>query len=245
MHRSRQPLTLWFYAAYLVSTIGPGMSAVQFQRQTGIKNYQTAFMMLHKLRAGMVNEDRTKLNGVVQVDETYVGGEKPGLRGRGAGGKVIVAVAAEMHGGSVSRIRLKVIPDVKGATLTKFVKANAVKGSTIITDDWAGYNLLKQEGYRHIVDASALKNAHRIISNLKTWILGTHHGVSPQHLQAYLNEFMFRSNRKVTPMAAFQTVLGLGSKRVGPTYEGLYGVAKLLKTAWVHPNPKKKTKVKR
>jgi len=90
-------------------------------------------MMLHKLRAGMVNLDRTKLNGILQVDETYVGGEKPGLRGRGAFGKVIVVGAAEIKGRGISRIRLTVVLDVKGNTLTKFVKTNAVKGSTIIT----------------------------------------------------------------------------------------------------------------
>ena len=133
MHRTKQPLTVWFYAAYLVSTVTPGMSAIQFQRQTGIANYRTSFMMLHKLRAGMVNLDRTKLNGILQVDETYVGGEKPGLRGRGAFGKVIVVGAAEIKGRGISRIRLTVVLDVKGNTLTKFVKTNAVKGSTIIT----------------------------------------------------------------------------------------------------------------
>lgn len=239
MHRSKQPLTLWFYAAYLVTTIGTGMSAVQFQRQVGIQNYQTAFMMLHKLRAGMVDRDRTRLQGIVQVDETYVGGEKPGLRGRGASGKVIVAIAVEMRGASVSRIRLRIIPNVKTDTLTGFVKDNVQAGSTIITDDWSGYGGLEREGYRHVVDMAGLKNAHRIIANLKTWLVGTHKGVSPQHLQAYLNEFTFRTNRRVTPMAAFQTTLGLGSKMIGPTYEGLYGIAKHRKTAWVHPNPKR------
>ena len=238
MHKSRQPLTLWFYAAYLVSTIGPGMSAIQFQRQTGIPNYQTAFMMLHKLRAGMVNQERSRLSGIIQVDETYVGGEKPGIRGRGASGKVIVAGAAEMRGKSISRMRLRIIPDVKMGTLTHFVRENVIEGSTIITDDWGGYNGLSEAGYRHVVDASLLGNIHKVFSNLKSWLIGTHHGVSPQHLQAYLNEFMFRLNRRVTPMAAFQTVLGLGSQRVGPTYEGLYGVAKHSKLAWVHPNPK-------
>jgi len=214
------------------------MSALQFQRQTGIKNYQTAFMMLHKLRSGMVNQDRSKLSGIVQVDETYIGGEKPGLRGRGASGKVIVACTAEIRGNKISRIRLRIIPNVKADTLTKFVKDNATSGSTVITDDWLGYNCLSSEGYSHIVDSAALVNIHRVFANLKTWLVGTHKGVSPQHLQAYLNEFMFRMNRRVTPMAAFQTALGLGSKRLGPTYEGIYGIAKHYKTAWVHPNPK-------
>jgi len=73
---------------------------------------------------------------------------------------------------------------------------------------------------------------HRIFGNLKTWLLGTHHGrVTPKHLQAYLNEFVFRFNRRGTPMAAFQTVLGIGSQVHGPTYKGIYG------GKWKHPNP--------
>jgi len=234
MHRSKMPLTVWFHAAYLVSTITPGISAVQLQRQLGLSSYQTAFTMLHKLRAGMVREGRDKLGGVVQVDETYVGGKKPGLRGRGAAGKVIVAGVAEIRGRGISRIRLTVIPNVTGATLTKFVKENVVAGATVVTDDWGGYARLT--GYRHIVDEDALVNIHRVFSNLKAWLIGTHHGVSKQHLPAYLNEYTFRFNRRGTPMAAFQTALGLGTQRLGPTYKGLYGVAKGA-GKWEHPNP--------
>ncbi|GAG37322.1 unnamed protein product [marine sediment metagenome] len=212
------------------------MSAIQFQRQTGIKNYQTAYMMLHKLRSGMVSQDRTKLDGTIQVDETYVGGKKPGLRGRGAAGKVVVAGAAEIKNKKISRVRLKIIPNVNSQTLTKFVEKNAVKGSTIITDDWKGYNSLQSANYNRIIDDSELANLHKVFGNLKQWLVGTHKGVSPQHLQAYLNEFTFRLNRRVTPMAAFQTSLGLGTKKRGPTYKGLYGVAKG-KSEYQHPNP--------
>jgi len=227
---------MWFYAAYLVSTITPGISATQLQRQLGLSSYQTTYMMLQKLRAGMVREDRDKLGGVVQVDETYVGGKKPGLRGRAALGKAIVAGAAEIRGKGIARIRLRVIPNASSPTLTKFVKDNVISRATIVTDDWTGYMGLPKAGYRHIVDDSALVNIHRVFSNLKTWLRGTHHGVSRQHLQAYLNEYTFRFNRRGTPMAAFQTALGLGSQRLGPTYKGLYGVAKG-KGKWTHPNP--------
>jgi len=241
MHRSRMPLKLWFYAAYLVSTLTPGISALQFQRQVGLSSYQTAFTMLHKLRAGMVRVGRDKLTGIIEVDETYIGGEEEGKRGRGAGGKVIVAGAVDLRGKYANRVRLKVIPNVTQMTLTAFVKSNVVEGSTVKTDDWLGYNKLESAGYNHIVSTD-LVHIHRVFSNLKTWLLGTHHGaVSKQHLQAYLNEYTFRFNRRGTPMAAFQTVLGLGTKRLGPTYEGLYGIAKHSKLAWVHPNPKKKT----
>jgi transposase-like protein len=215
------------------------MSALQFQRQVGLSNYETAFAMLHKLRAAMVRAGRDRLSGIVEVDETYIGGKEAGPPGRGAKGKVIVAGAVDIRDKYANRIRLRVIPNVTGDTLTGFVKANVQEGSSVNTDDWRGYSRLNAAGYRHIV-ALELPHIHRVFSNLKTWLLGTHHGVSPQHLQAYLNEYVFRFNRRGTPMAAFQTVLGLAKERIGPTYKELYGVAKHGEFAWVHPNPKQK-----
>jgi transposase-like protein len=230
------PLKLWFYAAYLVTTHTPGMSALQFQRQIGIPTYETAFAMLHKLRAAMVRGGRDRLSGAVEVDETYIGGERPGPTGRGALGKVIVAGAVDIRGKYANRVRLKVIPNVTSDTLINFVKSNVEEGSMVKTDDWRAYSRLNSAGYRHMA-SSDLIHIHRVFSNLKTWLLGTHHGVSKQHLQAYLNEYTFRFNRRGTPMAAFQTVLGLAKERLGPTYKGLYGVAKGQK-AWEHPtNP--------
>jgi len=194
--------------------------------------------MLHKLRAAMVRSGRDRIGGLVEVDETYIGGERPGKTGRGAEGKVIVAGAVDVRGKYANRVRLKVIPNVTQATLTDFVKTTIVEESTVRTDDWLGYNKLENEGYRHIISADELIHIHRVFSNLKTWLLGTHHGsVSKQHLQAYLNEFTFRFNRRNTPMAAFQTVLGLVKERRGPTYKGLYGIAKG-QEIWAHPaNP--------
>lgn len=237
MHRSKTPLTTWFQAAYLATTHTPGISALQFQRQIGSKSYQTAFQMLHKLRAATVRPDRDKLSGIVEVDETYIGGAKPGKRGRGAAGKSIVIGAVDTKGKYANRIRFRVIPNISSSTLTEFVKSNIEEKSAVITDDWHGYSKLSKAGYNHAVDLK-LPHIHRAFSNLKTWLLGTHHGVSKQHLQAYLNEFTFRFNRRKTPMAAFQTVLGLGSQRLGPTYKGLYSVAK--DGTWAHPNPENK-----
>ena len=237
MNRSRMPLLTWFNAAFLVTTHTPGMSALQLQRRLGIASYQTAFTMLHKLRAATVRTDRTRLSGVVEVDETYIGGPKEGKPGRGAEGKVIVAGAVDVKGKYANRLRLWVIPNVTIDTLTAFVKANVAEGSTVNTDDWIGYNRLGPVGYDHVVSTDLI-HIHRVFSNLKTWLLGTHHGsVSKQHLQAYLNDFMFRFNRRATPMAAFQTILGLAGERIGPTYAGLYGVAKG-EELWTHPkNP--------
>ena len=235
MHRTKMPLTTWFQAAYLVTTHTPGMSALQFQRQVGLTTYETAFAMLHKLRAAMVRSGRDRLSGEVEVDETFIGGPEPGKAGRGAGGKVIVAGAVDLRGRSANRIRLKVIPNCSGEMLYGFVKENVQEGATVKTDEWAGYNSLSPEYQRKI--SSDLAHIHRVFSNLKTWLLGTHHGVSKQHLQAYLNEYAFRFNRRGTPMAAFQTVLGLVGSRLGPTYDGIYGV-KRGDPAWIHPaNP--------
>lgn len=245
MHRTKQPMRVWFWAAYLVTTHTPGLSAVQLQRQVGLTSYKTAFLLLHKLRAAMVRQGREKLRGVVEVDETFIGGEEPEMRGRALGLKALVVGAVEDRGESAGRVRLRLIPNAKGATLEKFVKENVEPGSEVRTDGWAGYNGLISLGYLHMPSIEGtparatviLPHVHRVFANLKTWILGTHHGaISHQHLQAYLNEFTFRYNRRGTPMAAFQTVLGLSEERLGPTYKGLYGVAKG-ETEYVHPNP--------
>jgi len=230
MHGSHEPLLKWFIAAYHITTETPGISAVQLQRQLGLKRYETAFNMLHKLRAAMYNPERTRINGQVEVDETYVGGPTTGgKRGRGTE-KAIVVVAVERRNKHAGRIRLRHIDNVSGQSLIGFIKNTVEVGSTIITDDFPGYTNVSRSGYRHIIEED-LKLVHLVISNLKTWIKGTFHGVSEKHLQAYLNEFTFRFNRRRTPMAAFQTILGLTSKVDWPTYEELYS------GKWEHPNP--------
>lgn len=121
LHRTRMPLTTWFQAAYLTTTHTPGISAIQLQRQLGLSSYQTAFTMLHKLRAGMVSVDRTRLSGIIEVDETYIGGKKSGPTGRGALGKVLVVGAVDIRGRYANRIRLNVIPNASSNILTPFV----------------------------------------------------------------------------------------------------------------------------
>ena len=219
------------------------MSALQFARQMDL-HYETAFQMLHKLRAAMVKEGQERLRGTVEVDETYIGGQRTGKGGRGAYGKVLVAGAIEVRGRQAGRIRLRVIRSASGDQLTGFVQATVEDGSQVMTDAWKGYGGLRSAGYQHTPQVEGekeramdiLPHIHIAFSNLKTWLLGTHHGsVQKQHMQAYLNEFAFRFNRRQTPMAAFQTVLGLIAERKGPTYAGLYGVAKG-SNEWQHPN---------
>ena len=129
---------------------------------------------------------------------------------------------------------MRVVPDVKGKTIVAFVKESVEPGSFILSDDLSSYDILAKHGYRHRVVASgSLDRIHMSFGNFKTWILGTHHGVSSKHMQAYVNEFVFRHNRRSNPMAAFQTILGLAAHVEGPTYEGLYAVGD--EGGWVHP----------
>ncbi len=227
MHKTRTPLTLWFWAAYLLTTHTPGISAVQLQRQLGISRYETAWLILQKLRRAMVAPERKPLRGEVEVDETLVGGHHEGRRGgrQRDGTKTLVGVIVEVRGEGSGRLRLKVLADAGQKTLTPWVKASVEPGAIVHTDGWDGYGKLAGAGFDHRPllqrrdhpDAQKLlPRAHRAVSNLKTWLQGTHRGVSPEHLQSYLDEFVFRHNRRRTPMAAFQTLLGLGAQR-GPT----------------------------
>ena len=245
MHATRTPLQAWFLGAYLVTTQTPGVSAVQLQRQLGLARYETALQMLHKLRAGMVrpNRDCIGADWLVEVDETLVGGRTKG-EGRGVHHKAVVVGAIEVRPHALQsngkkpqravyagRLRLCLVPNRGAKTLTEFVQENVVKAAKVRTDGWGGYDELTKLGYEHEpmvqggdgakIDAP-LPMIHIAFSNLKTWLMGTHHGVSRQHLSAYLNEFVFRFNRRFYPMTAFASVLGIGVNLVGPIYRGLY-----------------------
>lgn len=245
MHRSRQPLFHWFLAAYLLIAETPGISALQLQRQLGTKRYETIFNLLHKLRSSMVNPFRDKIEGIVEVDETYIGGPSTGgKRGRGTQ-KAIVIVAVERRGTKAGRIRLRYISNLSEETIMRFIDDSIEKKTIIITDSLKSYWNLSKHGYTHKAitqkranKESSLPIAHIAISNLKTWLKGTHHGVSKKHLQAYLNEFVFRFNRRFYPMAGFRTILQLASKVEFPTYKGLY------EGTWQHPNPARKRQAK-
>lgn len=232
MHRSRTALRDWFCAAYLVTTHTPGFSALQLQRQLGLNRYETAWTMLHKLRRAMVRPERDRIAAPVEVDETYVGGREEGRKGgrQRDSTKAIVVAAVEVRGHGSGRIRLALVDDVSAAALVGFVRSAVVPGSTVLTDGWSGYAPLQAEGYDHRPKtqgegknaASILPRVHRVFGNLKTWIAGTHHGISRKHLPYYLNEFVFRFNRRRTPMAAFQSLLGLTTQHAPTTYKMLY-----------------------
>jgi transposase-like protein len=190
---------------YIVSQ-KQGVSALGIQKALGLGSYRTAWTMLHKLRTAMIRPGRDRLSGTVEVDETFVGGPKPGKRGRGAAGKVLVLVAVEDRGTKgIGRIRLRIITDASGLTLKSAIKEMVEPESTVRTDGWSGYSGLEKEKYKHVVvehtedepgeDPSPL--VHRIASLLKRWLLGTHQGgQQSSHLHYYLDEFTFRFNRR-------------------------------------------------
>ncbi|MDA8231306.1 MAG: IS1595 family transposase [Magnetospirillum sp.] len=254
MERSHTPLSTWFWAAYLVASQTPGMSAVQFQRQLGLSRYETAFGILHKLRAGMVRPDRDWIGAVpdqhVEVDETWVGGRTRG-EGRGVHHKTLVAAAVEVRhrrpgtaqdkrkdGRYAGRLRLAVVPDRSAESLAGFVESAVAPGTLVITDDWSAYASLRKRGYDHHAIAECgdpevaeefLPIIHLVFANLKTWLNGIHHGVSAKHLQAYLNEFTFRFNRRFYPFNSFRSLLGIAGDAAAPTYAELYS------GDWEHP----------
>lgn len=262
MHASRQPLSVWFWAAYLVTTQTPGMSALQFQRPLGLGRYETAFQMLHKLRTAMVRPEREGIGGEwpVELDETWVGGATQG-EGRGRHHKTVVIGAVEVrpramapgpdpnlptgqastqhkggHGRRViaGRLRLQVVPGRSQRELEPFVIAAVIPNSVVRTDGWIGYDNLATLGYRHHPVATQgdpakteahLPMLHIVFGNLDAGLLGCHHGVSPTHLQTYLNAFEFRFNRRFWPMVAFDSVLKSAVRVEAPTYRGLYNNA--------------------
>jgi transposase-like protein len=201
---TRLPLTTWFRAMWYVTGTKSGSSAMAVQQVLGLGSYQTAWAWLHKLRRAMVRPDRDRLSGEVEVDETLVGG-RGGSRGRGMGRKALIVVAAEVVGHGIGRIRMRRITDGSAETLQSFIDDAIEPASDVHTDGWDGYEQVKRR-YHHRVSylrghhelaSQLLPRVHRVVSLLKRWLLGTHHGaVSQAHLDFYLDEFTFRFNRR-------------------------------------------------
>lgn len=236
LDHTRLALLVWFQAAFEMTTDKRGVSALYLDRQLDLGNHKTAWFALHKMRRAMVNPNRTKLRGTVEMDGTFVGGYQAGLKGgRQRKGRkaacVLVAVEVltrvrKMADGTEKveeysgRLRVECVRGETAECVGDFLDRNVEVGSMIRSDGLGAYQeATRVLGYKHdrrvqgkIKDTGqVVLLAHRSISNLKTWINGTHHGVGRPHLQAYLDEFVFRFNRRGTPEAAFQTLLGLGS----------------------------------
>lgn len=203
---THKPLRLWFEAMWHVTNQKTGVSALGLQRTLGLGSYRIAWTWLHKFRQAMVRPGRDKLSGSVEVDEIFIGGPRPGKRGRGAAGKELVLIVAQVDGKHVGRIRLHRIPDASAASLEGVIKASVEPGSEIHTDGWTGYGGLKKLGYVHQVirqtaeiGDNLLPMANRVAALLKRWLLGTHQGaVNGSHLDYYLDEYTFRFNRRTS-----------------------------------------------
>jgi transposase-like protein len=201
-----KPLKVWFLAMWYVTNQKQGVSALGLQRMLGLGSYRTAWSWLHKLRCAMVRPGRDRLYGIVEIDEAYIGGRKPGKRGRGAAGKALVVIAAQKDGKRIGRIRLKHVADASAKSLNEAVKDSVEPNSIVRTDDWNGYSQLQKLGYNHNVirktsdiGENLLPSANIVISLLKRWLLGIHQGaVNVSHLEYYLDEFTFRFNRRTS-----------------------------------------------
>lgn len=203
---TRTPLTTWFRAMWWVTNQKTGVSALGLQRLLGLGSYKTAWAWLHKLRRAMVRPGRDRLAGYVEVDETYVGGVHPGRRGRQTETKALVVVAVEIEGRRLGRIRLRRILDASSESLMGFIQDVVEAKSRVHTDGWLGYEPLRRHGYTHRVTflqgqartpSQLMPHVHQVVSLLKRWLLGTHHGAAThEHLDYYLDQFTFRFNRR-------------------------------------------------
>jgi ISXO2-like transposase domain/Transposase zinc-ribbon domain len=231
MHASKLPLTIWFWAAFLMATHSNGISALQLQNQLGLGSYRTAWMLCAKLRRAMVNPAREPLSGLVEADETIIPFRTKNdpvvvPAGRSGVGKMLVAGAVEIDGGKPRRARLKVIKGFGKPELHAFVLDAVAPQTQLVTDDWPSYQDLP--GVRHnaitlrrMAAHIALPWIHRLFSNLKRWGLGVYHGLRKTNLQHYLDEFVFRFNRRRTRHAAFDTLLGISTRTTPVPYRVL------------------------
>lgn len=235
MHGTKKPLTYWFKAMWWFTTRKSGVNAVNLKELLGLGSYQTAWAWLHKLRRCTVRRSREPLSGNVEVDEFFIGGQKPGKRGRGANGKTIVLAAVEKDGNRFGRIRLQVVPDCSGDVLEQFLGTNVIPGSRVCTDGWKGYNFaFKNYSHDKVIASkkvdknSVLPGVHRIASLVKRLILGTFQGrFEPKHLQSYMDEYVFRFNRRTSRNIGkkFMRIVQQVSSSTKTTYRQIVGGA--------------------
>ena len=210
---SPTPLKSWFYAIFLMSHTRTGISAKQLERELGV-TYKTAWRMFTQIRK-LMSQNTPFLFGKVEVDETYIGGKRPGKRGRGAAGKTVVVGMVERKGKAI----LKVTPDVKAKTLLPIIQEHipVAATTTIFTDELASYRRLTMMGYKHeavqhaakryVIGTAHVNNVENMWSNVKRGMDGVNHSVSPQHLQSYLDSYVFRFNHRQDEQPMFVTLL--------------------------------------
>jgi transposase-like protein len=215
--KTRTPLRVWLAGAWYLMNQKHGVSALGLQRVLGLGGYETAWTMLHRFRRAMVRPDRERLKGVVEVDETYLAisdrdapvpeGQRKRRKSRTQ--QVLVVIAVELlQPRGFGRIRLRRIDNDSAEQVVPFVQDNVAPAAEVRTDGSAAYRELKSLGYAHqrtvmlgsdVPAHVSMAGVHRVAALIKRWILGTHHGsVQPVHLDAYLDEFVFRFNRRTS-----------------------------------------------
>jgi transposase-like protein len=204
-HRSHTPLSTWFAAAWFVTATKNGISAAALRQQLGFGSYETAWAWLHKLRRAMIRPDRDRLRGLIELDETFVGGVSVGKDGAGTD-KVPVQIAVErVSPTKLGRVRFALADAPGSLSLVDFGCAVVEPGSTIRTDGARMLRRLADRGYVHeyttvyssLDKASELPGVHMVASLLKRWLIGTlHYRVSDKHVEYYLDEYAFRFNRR-------------------------------------------------
>lgn len=204
MHKSHTPLLTWFWSIFLVAHDKRGVSATYIARELEL-TYPTAWLLLHKIRKAMGDRDANyQLAGLVELDDAFFGAPtEGGKRGRGTEQTPVLVGVSLNKQGAPQYVKMQVIPDVKGKTLVEFAHQCLEPDATISSDAYSSYNALAKDGYDHqpikfnVKDnPDHLKWLHTMISNAKAFIGGTFHGLATKHLQAYLNEFCFRTNRR-------------------------------------------------
>lgn len=202
------PLRLWFQGIWCVASQKNGVSALGLSRVLGIKRQKTGWDLLHKIRLGMVRPGRERLTGTVEVDEVLIGGKRHKLEGRSQPGKILALIAAEdKKSEGIGRIRIQIIPDATSRSLHMAIKDMIEPKSVVRTDGWTSYWGIERYGYIHKINKRQPRIPgddptpliHRISALLKRWLLGTHQGgVKETHLHSYLDEFVFRFNRRTS-----------------------------------------------
>ncbi len=222
--KSSTPLKSWFYAMYLLGSTRTGISAKQLERELGV-TYKTAWRMFAQVRKLMA-EDLDPFAGPVEADETYVGGKRPGRRGRGAAGKAVVQGIVQRKG----KILASVVPNVKAATLIPNIEARVLPASMVYTDELASYNSLEKKGFAHervhhaaqvYVRGSAHTNTiEGFWSLVKRGLDGVNHQVGHNKLQGYLDSYTFRWNHRDDERPMFEAI----ATRTAKVRDGQQGV---------------------
>ena len=247
MHKSQQPLRLWFHAAYLVAARPGGLSARELQQELGLKRYDTAWTMLQKLRQAMGPPSGDRLAGTIEVDILSLD-DLPGrsVIRRGATSSPILIAAVEVRGRGLGRVRMELLPDRSANSLVGFVQASVVPGaSTVLTDNILGYQPLQKRGYERVSvvppgSRSAVRHlprVHRLFADFQDWLASTYHLVGQEHLERYVDEFVFHHNSRQRPIAGLQALLGQAARGVGAQRKSRQGWVREPDTFFPQDNP--------